>query len=172
MQLMWTQYSESPILENFKKLEKHAKQTGTWNIWRNRALDELRSRMERASDLFRDDHSLLIELFLHEGKIEDAWNEARASGCSPMLWLELAEARESEHPLESLPIYLRFAEMAADHSDSEKSIELLERAARLMQRLGKSAQFAKYFETFRNKYKPKRNFQKLLEEKRGSLLLE
>ena len=172
MQLMWAQYSESPILENFKKLEKHAKQTGTWNIWRNRALDELRSRMERASDLFRDDHSLLIELFLHEGKIEDAWNEARASGCSPMLWLELAEARESEHPLESLPIYFEFAEVAADNADNEKSIELLERAARLMQKLGKSAQFAKYFETFRNKYKPKRNFQKLIEEKRSSLLLE
>ncbi len=172
MQLMWTQYSERPILDNFQKLEKHARQTGTWNIWRNRALDELRSRMEGASNFFRDDHSFLIEIFLYEGNVEVAWNEAKGSGCNPRLWLELAEARESEYPLESLPLYFQFAEVAADNADNKKSIELLERAARLMQKLGRSAQFAKFFEEFRNKYKRKRNFQMLIEERRSSLLLE
>ena len=171
MQLMWAQYVARPLLDNFQKLEEHAKKAGNWEVWRKRALDELRSRMESSSH-FRDDHSFLIEIFFHEGKVEEAWKEARASGCSPTLWIELAKARENEHPMESLQIYFQYGEVAADRGDYEASIELLERAAKLAQKLGKSAPFAIFLQEFRKKFKPKRNFQKMIEDNLSSLILE
>src|ERR1035438_8115733 len=38
MKLMWAEFSERPILETYKTLEKHATKAGVWPEWRERAL--------------------------------------------------------------------------------------------------------------------------------------
>lgn len=121
MKLTWTELSERPFLETYKTLEKHAKRAGAWPEWRERALGEVRVRIGKAKEKVRgqarprwiqadDDHSVLVEIFLHEGKNEDAWREAAAGGCSNSLWLRLAAKREKDHPERAAPIYLKYAE--------------------------------------------------------------
>ena len=115
-----------------------------------------------------------MEIFLYEGDEEAAWREAEAGGCSDGLWLRLAQAREKKHPEEAAPIYLRQAEAAiltTRNSRYNDSVRLLAKAAAMMKRLDRSGEFVSQLEALRAKYKIKRNFVKLLEQKRKSLYL-
>jgi len=167
MKLMWAAFSERPFLETYKTLEEHARKAGAWPEWRERALAELRRRIAA------NDHSILVEIFLHEGKAEDAWREAVAGGCSDSLWLRLAAKREKEHPADAAPIYLKYggAAVATGSGRYEDAVGLLAKAAALMKRLDRSAEFVLHLEALRTKYKIKRNFIKLVEQKRKSLYL-
>jgi hypothetical protein len=46
--LIWANFLDRPELEEYKDLAKHAKRTGDWNTWRERALEEIRSRIAAA----------------------------------------------------------------------------------------------------------------------------
>jgi uncharacterized Zn finger protein len=48
MKLIWAAFTERPFLENYKTLERHARKTGAWSQWRERALAEIRSRIANA----------------------------------------------------------------------------------------------------------------------------
>ena len=114
----------------------------------------------------------MVEIFLYEGKAEDAWREAGLGGCSDSLWLRLAATREKEHPEDAAPIYLRYAEAgvaATSNGRYQDSVKLLAKAAAVMKRMDRSAEFVRRLEALRAKYKIKRNFIKLLEQKRKSL---
>ena len=185
MSLMWAEFSERPFLETYKTLRKHAQKAGAWPEWRNRALAEIRARIAKAKEKARgqarprwipadDNHSVLVEIFLYEGKAEDAWREAAAGGCSDALWLRLAAKRENEHPEDVAPIYLKYAEAGVAGTSSgryEDAVNLLAKAAAVMKRLDRSAEFVCHLEALRAKYKIKRNFIKLVEQKRNSLYL-
>ena len=185
MKLMWAEFLERPFLETYKTLEKHAKKAGAWPEWRERALAEIRARISRAKEKARgqtrlrwmqadDNHSVLVEIFLYEGKPEDAWREAGIGGCSDSLWLRLAAQREKEHPEDAAPIYLKYAEAgvaATSNGRYEDSVNLLAKAAAVMKRLDRGAEFVRHLEVLRAKYKIKRNFIKLVEQKRKSLYL-
>ena len=183
MKLMWAEFSERPFLETYKTLEKHAKKAGAWPEWRERALAEIRVRIAKAKEKARgqsrprwlqadDNHSFLVEIFLYEGKAEDAWREAGVGGCSDSLWLRLAANREKEHPEDTAPIYLKYAEAgiaATSNGRYEDPVNLLSKAAAVMKRMDRSAEFVRNLEALRVKYKIKRNFIKLVEQKRKSL---
>jgi len=185
MSLIWAEFSERPFLETYKTLEKHAKNAGAWSDWRERALAEIRSRIAKAKEKARsqarprwmaadDDHSVLVEIFLHEGKAEDAWREAVAGGCSEGLWLRLAAKREKEHPGDAAPIYFKYADAgvaATTNGRYEDPVNLLAKAAAVMKRLDCSTEFVRQLEALRTKYKIKRNFIKLVEQQRKSLYL-
>jgi len=185
MKLMWTEFSERPYLESYKTLERHAKKADAWPIWRERALAEIRLRIANAKEKARrdsrprwmrpdDDHSPLVEIFLYEGNPEEAWREAQAGGCSDSLWLRLAAAREKEHPEDAAPVYLKQAEAAVAATSNgryEDSVGLLVNAAAVMRRMDRGAEFVRQLEALRVKYKIKRNFIKLVEQKRKSLYL-
>lgn len=185
MMLMWAEFSERPFLETYKTLEKHAKKAGTWPEWRERALGEIRLRIAKAREKARgqtrprwmqadDNHSVLVEIFLYEGKDEDAWREAGIGGCSDSLWLRLAAKREKEHPEDAAPIYLKYAEAgvaATTNGRYEDPVSLLAKAAAVMKRMDRSAEFVRHLEALRAKYKIKRNFIKLVEQKRKALYL-
>lgn len=183
MKLMWAEFSERPFLETYKTLEKHAKKAGAWPEWRERALAEIRVRIAKAKEKPRgqarprwmqadDNHSVLVEIFLYEGKPDDAWREAGVGGCSDNLWLRLAAKRETEHPEDAAPIYLKYAEAgvaATSNGRYEEPVNLLVKAAAVMKRLDRSAEFVRHLEALRAKYKIKRNFIKLVEQKRKAL---
>lgn len=185
MKLMWAEYVERPGLESYRTLQRHAKKAGSWKEWRERALAEIRHRIESSRQENRnqarprwmrtdDDHSHLVEIFLYERDVEAAWREAQIGGCSDPLWLRLAAARERDHPQDAVPIYLRQAEVSVTttrNSVYDDAVELLVKAAALMKRMGRREEFVSQLESMRLKYKIKRNFVKRLEQRRESLYL-
>jgi hypothetical protein len=185
MRLIWAEFSERPFLETYKTLKKHAKKAGEWPEWRQRALDQIRLRTAKAKEKAigqsrprwmeaQNDHSPLVEIFLHERSAEEAWREAQEGGCSDSLWLRLAAARETEHPEDAAPIYLKQAEVAiaaTRNSRYDDSLSLLMKAAQVMKRMDREAEFVRHLEALRMKYKIKRNFIKLVDVKRKSLYL-
>jgi uncharacterized Zn finger protein len=185
MRLMWAEFAERPCLETYRTLERHAKKAGNWPAWRDRALAEIRRLIAKVKEESRgqtrhrwirpnDDHSLLVETFLYEREAEAAWREAQEGGCSDGLWLQLAAVREREHPADAASIYLKQAEVAVSVTRNgryENSVELLVKAAAVMNRMDRSTEFVRNLDALRVKYKIKRNFVKLLEQKRKSLYL-
>ncbi len=185
MKLMWAEFSERPTLETYRTLERHARQAKGWPEWRERALAEIRQRITKAKKKSRgqtqprwmrpdDDHTQLVEIFLYEGEADGAWHEAQKGGCSNRLWLRLAESRQKDHPEDAAPIYLRQAEQAiveVRNSRYDESVGLLVKAAVVMKRMVRSEEFVRNLEALRVKYKNKRNFIKLVEQKRKSLYL-
>ncbi len=183
MKLMWAEFSERPLLDSYKTLERHAKKASAWSVWRERALAEIRLRITNAKDKARGqiqsrwaqaevDNSQLVEISLYEGNPEEAWREAQAGGCSDRLWLRLAAAREKEHPADAAPIYLKQADAsvaATRNGRYEDSVGLLVKAASVMRRIDAGKEFAGHLEALRAKYKIKRNFIKLIEQERKSL---
>ena len=185
VQLMWTAFLEQPYLETYQTLKKHAAKAGSWPQWRERALTEIRRNIAQAKEkahrqpdarwgVVRADHSLLVQIFLFERKGDEAWREAGEGGCSASLWLQLAAAREQEHPEDAGPIYLEQAEATLAHISNgryEETVDLLVKAAKVMKRMDRSAAFVRHLDALRAKYKIKRNFIKLVEKKRSSLYL-
>jgi uncharacterized Zn finger protein len=185
MTLMWAEFLDRAHLESYQKLERHARKAGAWPAWRVRALAEIRLRIASAKEkaLGRtrprwmepdNNNSPLVEIFLYEGNPDEAWREAQAGGCSGSLWLRLAAARERDHPEDAAPIYIKQAEAAVDATRNgryEESVDLLVKAAAVMRRMNNGAEFARHLDALRVKYKIKRNFIKLVEQKRKSLYL-
>jgi uncharacterized Zn finger protein len=179
MQLIWEQFTESTRLDNYQKLQAHARQAGHsgWTQWRTRALAHLRGALEQQEKRARRaknwrwreaDRSELVRIFLWEKRDEDAWQEAHAGGCSDDLWMQLAALREADHPQDALSIYReRIAPLVemTDNAAYEQAIELLRKMRKLMQRVGRDTEFDDYLTALRGEYKRKRNFIKLLSEK-------
>ncbi|MGH7846557.1 MAG: SWIM zinc finger family protein [Candidatus Binatia bacterium] len=176
MALIWDEFTESPSLEQFKKLKAHADRIGHWEPWRERMLEHLRktiaeAKHERLKDRWpwyhKADHSELVRIFLWEKDVDTAWREAQEGGCSNNLWLELAAKREKEHPQDAVPIYQREIEPTLDQKNNsayEQAIRFLRKVRELMVRLGREPEFANYLDKVRAAHKPKRNFMKLLDQ--------
>lgn len=184
MNLIWAQFCASPFLNEYRNLKAHAKKAGQWPQWRERALAEIRrglaeakaTRSRRGGYGWGGElgHSVLVEIFLYEGDTDAAWREAQEGGCSQTLWLRLAEAREKDHPEDAAPIYWRQAAAivaARTNGVYEDAVDLLEKTASLMQRMGRSEEFVRNLEALRADYKRKRNFIKLLDQRQGKLYL-
>jgi tetratricopeptide (TPR) repeat protein len=185
MKLMWSEFLDHPWLDTYKVLEQHARKAAAWPEWRERALAAIGERIAKSKQTTRgqgqpfwiapdSDNSLLVEIFLYESNPEEAWSAARVGGCSRTLWLRLAAIREKDHPEDAAPIYLEWAEAevaATTNGRYEDSVALLVKAASIMRRLNRSAEFIHRLDALRVKYKIKRNFIKLIEQSRKSLYL-
>lgn len=99
MALIWTEFVEHPLLERYQLLKSHADRVEVWPAWRTRALEAARESIVREQGLARPtrnrwespaDGSALVRIYLWEGELELAWQEAGALGCSDALWYELA----------------------------------------------------------------------------------
>lgn len=160
MALIWAEYSEGPALERYKLLKGYADRIGAWASWRPRALDELRRSIDEAmaaeqarvrASRFRweqpADGSRLVDVLLWEGRVDDAWTEARRLGCGRGTWLALAGRSEETRPEDALAVYRQ--EVADLHSVTDKRIyaevvDLLQRIRAMMSRLGMVADFTTY----------------------------
>jgi len=174
MQLIWADFIERPGLENYKVLKEHADRTGEWAKWRQQALEHIRAVISegkkgpRRMDRYRfnkQDHSTLVQIFIWEKQKESAWQEAKAGGCSQYLWLELAKLREKEHPADAIGVYQAQVDPIVGQTNNRAYIEamqLIKKIQQLMEKLGKEKEFAEYVSSLKVKYKPKRNFIKLL----------
>lgn len=166
LQLAWLTYAANPDVKAYMELRRHAGQGDDWPEWRDNAIGLIRKRLAAAKGSQKADHSILVELFLSENNAEAAWREANTGGCSDYFWLRLAELREADHPGDVAPVLLRMAEreiLNPQGSSYAPAVSLLKRAAKAMDRIGASAQFAHDLAALRLKYKARRNFIKLLD---------
>ncbi len=178
MALIWAEFSETPSLETYRLLKRHAKHASTWAEWRTKALTFLHEAVAKAkitSQKHQWDwalpsaNSALVRIFLWENADDAAWREAKANGCTAELWMQLAARREQQHPEDALPIYRNRIEPIINQKQNqayEEGVRLLRKMGDLMARLGQQEAFARYIETVRIAHKPKRNFMKLLDEAR------
>jgi len=186
LRIVWIEFRDNPSLDRYKELEKYARAADDWEDWRGQALAHVRRPLtngDRKSGnaaapvhnwRYRPrDRSLLVEIFLHENKEEDAWTEAQGGGCGEGLWLRLAKLREKQHPEDAQVIYLRLGEQSILRAmgDYDDGVALLERAASAAQASGKSWEFEVELDLLLKKYKAKRNLQKRAAERRRFLYL-
>lgn len=176
--LMWEAFAEYPRIQTYRELKGYAGNAGQWPAWREKALSLIRERIadETAGPpgertWMRDparDHSLLVEIFLHEGDDDGAWREAEAGGCSQRLWLALAKSREKSHPEDAIRIYKdRVASLLRHTGDRvyEEAVDYLRKICELLARSGRDDAFRHLLAEIRATHKRKRNLMKLLDRK-------
>ncbi len=180
MALVWAAFAEAPALEQYRTLKAHADKGGRWTEWRAKALGVFRQSIAAAKREPRGDrwgwyraadHTELVRVLPWEHDVEAAWREATEGGCSNGLWMELARKREAKHPEDALRVYQRQVEPVVNQKNNQayrEAVGLLRTVHRLMKRLGRTAEFARYLESVRVAHKAKRNFIKLLDGARWS----
>jgi uncharacterized Zn finger protein len=168
--LMWAAFEDGPTLDGFLLLKSHAGRVDAWPDWRARALDTAREAVVRAQATARParfrwdlpvNGSALARMYLSEGDLDAAWQEAVALGCSEQVWRELARRREADHPADAIPIYQREVEalLGTKRNDGyAAAVELLGHIRGLMVTLGDGAEFANYLAAVRADHGRKRNF--------------
>jgi uncharacterized Zn finger protein len=115
------------------------------------------------------DASDIVQVFLFDGDVDQAWTEAKAGGCSRRLWLELARRREAAHPLDAIPIFEDEVErlIAAKNNDAyRRAVETMAHVQKLMRAAAQPDAFGPYAAGVRARHKPKRNLMKLLDARR------
>jgi hypothetical protein len=175
MAIIWAEFAESAQLEQYRLLKEHAARTGSWNVWRDKAIAFIRDSIATAGSDARSarsiwsrqtDRSEVVRILLWEKKADAAWDEAVAGGCSDVLWLALAAKRMKEHPSDALPIYQRLIEPTLNRKNKQayrEAIGLLRQIRDLMFRVGKEPEFEQYLAQVRSGHKAKRNFIALLD---------
>lgn len=164
MKLAWAVFIARPCMETYGELERHARHTDAWPMWREKAIAEIRGRAER-------DNTLLVEIALHEGDADWAWTEAQA-GCSAHMLFKVAEQRQRTHPADAGRVYLTLAQREIPRSRYEDAVQLLVKAAALLAEAGQHGDFAEQLDKLRTKYKLKRNLIREIERYRKSLYFE
>ena len=175
LQLTWIQFEEQPSLGNYQKLHAVAAKLGFWPAQRKRALAWLTETASRRSSshagrghrLFPMAHgSVRMEIALWEDDLDAAWQEAQSGLCSRNLLVSLAEKLESSRPDDAISLYQRVIPPIIEQTNNAayaEAIMLIRKAGGLMKTQRRSAAFADYLTELRVRYKPKRNFIKLLD---------
>jgi uncharacterized Zn finger protein len=174
--IAWQMFTEAPRVDTYQTLKQAAEAGKQWQQKREEALDHIRQRMEKAHQTTQRiyggfpnymDRSLLVEIFLWEGEVEQAWLEAKTHGCSEGLWLRLAEKRQKDHPEDALSVYMQRIEpliQQTNNSAYAEAVKLIKKVKDLMLRLKLEPQLAQYLAHLQKTYKSKRNFIKLLSD--------
>ncbi|MGF1472326.1 MAG: SWIM zinc finger domain-containing protein [Rubrobacteraceae bacterium] len=168
MEVMWEEFATRPHLANYRKLKSCTERLEDWAIWREKALDRVREQTAalKESRWFRADNSTLVGILLWERHYDEAWREAVEGGCSPGLWLELAAARERDHPEDAISVYRDRIEDLIDQKNKEsyrEARDFILKVRELMRRTGREPEFAAYLESVRAAHRRKRNLMALLE---------
>ena len=108
--MVWEDFRRFGNLEHFRRLKRTAEPiSGGWEPWRKKAFAHLRDHIKQGKRTAKKkgwdhapDHSALVEILLDEGKVDEAWEEASGGGCHGRLWMQLAAAREKQHPADAL----------------------------------------------------------------------
>ena len=173
--MSWEDFCRFGNLDHFRKLKEQAAELpGGWPQWRDRALAHLRSHTgkgrltaEKKGWAHAPDHSVLVEILLDEGAIDQAWAEAQNGGCHARLWLQLAVARETVHPADALHVYQeRLTPTIARGGPNayKEAVDLLKKVRNLFSQLDRKADFAVYCREVRAAHRQKRSLLKLIDD--------
>lgn len=174
LSIYWKLFEQRRSLDTYKELADHAKKLKSLGEWRTKALASIHADIAgRKKEAKRDtwwapvDHSLLVEIFLWEKDVEQAWREAVQGGCSGTLKLRLCKKREQAHPEEIFPIYLQVAEQEVQKKKNDayrNAVRYIKQAKKLAEQSGRLAVFDAGLLEIQTTHKPKRNFMKYLAE--------
>ena len=173
MALAWEEFRASPSLRSYQALKARADRAGEWEARREPARTALRQGAGAARPArgggwgATAGRSALVQALLWEGDPDQAWREAVEGGCSDDTWLELAAAREAQHPEDAIATYQRVIERLVQEKDKpayQQAASLAARVRSLQAGIGQEAQFAAYLERLRAAHRPKRNFMAALDQ--------
>jgi tetratricopeptide (TPR) repeat protein len=174
IKLFWDAFEQSPSLPTYRRLLDEAGDDAA--RWRHRTIDTLRSRVAETtahdqaarSRLSSTPAKTLVEIHAHEGDIGAAWIVATDHGCDARMWLTLARARESTHPMDAIGVYERevLAQVDRKRNDGYRAaVELMARIQRLADSAGRPERFQALLTRVRTEHKAKRNLKALLDQK-------
>ncbi len=174
LQLTWIQFDEQPGLEPFRKLHDVAGKLGVWPEQRNRALAKVAEAIAREANTTSHwkpkpsppNHSLRVEIALWEQDLDAAWTAAHEGICAPNLLTTLAGKLEAPRPDGAISLYRRVVPPIVEQTNNrayEEAIKLIRKVGGLMKAQNQSRQFGDYLAELRARFKPKRNFIKLLD---------
>ncbi len=173
LQLTWIQFEERPALEYYKKLHAVAGKLGLWPAQRERALTKVAEAIAcEAATTSRwkpqpsvPDYSLRVEIALWEKDIEAAWVAVGQGICERNLLITLAGKLEPTQPNNAISLYRRVVPAIVEETNNAAYAEatrLIRKMGGLMKAQHQSRQFDDYLAELRARFKPKRNFIKLL----------
>ena len=167
-------FSARPTLESYRELATDAEALDQWEERRRWALSLIRRPKPdppgatRHPSLRGRGCSELVRVLLWEDDVDAAWQAANEGGCSPDLWLKLADLRRAEHPEDALGVYRRHVEDVIAGKDKRayaEAVRLIDETMRaLYVESGQPEDFDSYVEEVRTAHKPKRNLMKLMAE--------
>ena len=167
-------FEARPTLESYRELATDAKALGEWEERRRSAVSLLgRPKPDppgatQHPSLRGRGCSELVRVLIWEDDADAAWQAANEGGCTPDLWLELADLRRPEHPEDALGVYRRHVEDVIAGKNKRayaEAVRLIDETMRaLFAESGRSEDFDAYVEEVRTAHKPKRNLMKLMAE--------
>lgn len=173
--IVWKIFERQPSLHSWETLKTFSKKAKDWeNEWQQRALDHIRHHIaqeeKRGANYFRKpDHSLLVEIFLHENDIESAWKEADAGDCNAGLWRSLGEKCGNTDPLRATSCWQRLVEPIINRKKNDayaEAVRMMLTIGKWMKQADKESEFTHWIQEIRLRHKPKRNLMKLMDGKK------
>ena len=143
-------------------------------MWRGKALAHIRQGIEKESKSpkssffwsYANYSGLLVEIYIWEKDIENAWKQAKKDGCEKYTWLELARLREKDHPQDTIEVYKSYVKPTLDQTNNqayEEAVGYLKNVKKLMSRMDKDKEFKDYHNEICTEYKRKKNFIKMID---------
>lgn len=174
VELYWTALVDHPSAEAYRAYVNADPGDGA----SQRAIEHLRAAAAASPDRPSDDGMAigrpggpvptLIDVLLHEGRVDEAWQVAVERGCDQRRWLVLAQAREADHPLDAIPIYRRAALAAIDtvkRGGYEQAVRLLTRIERAAAAAGSPEVFDELVDGIVADHKRKTSLMAMLDQK-------
>jgi uncharacterized Zn finger protein len=138
-----TEFARSPDRPAYLALRETAAELDRWDTDREWALGVLREHA--GNDRATADEFARI---LHEERLtEEAWQVAQRNDCSLQVKLELAEARESDHPADAIDVYQAHIEDLIRYKDADHyrhAAKRLKKLRTLYRNAGRAAEFGDY----------------------------
>ncbi len=166
--IAWKHFSHSPSLQLYQTLKEKACKAGNWEYWQQqaiayieKAIAQLQTNPKSPPYEIQNKSSLLVQIYLQEGEIERAWQQAQKDGCDSHLWMELAAKKEKDAPEDALSVYLPRIEPLIKQTHNEaynQAITLLFKIEEIMTRLNREKEFTEDLNQLQITYKRKRNF--------------
>ncbi len=171
----WEGFEAEPSLVAYRALLARAGDDAASQS--KRSIDELRARLANVPpDDTRSWPALgfrlaspLVQILMYEGDIDAAWEVASTHGASDAVWWDLAAARESSHPLDSIPVYERevFAHIEQKKRRAYRAaVDLLAHIQHLADRGGDRGVFEVIVERVRTEHRAKWSLMEMLDRKK------
>jgi uncharacterized Zn finger protein len=166
-------FEERPSLDAYRRLVREADAAGEGERCRVDALVSLQRTLAAAEAAGSTAHAqhlsaTIIEVLLFEGRVDDAWRTATERDCDQRLWMQLARARESEHPEDAIPIYEREVEALIGKKNDggyRDAVKLMAHLESLHIRLESRDAFASFVERIRATHLRKTNLMRRVDAK-------
>ncbi len=178
LQLTWVQFEERASLEQYKKLHGVTKQLDVWLEQRERALARVAEVITAKAAVTNrwqpkpsiPDYSLRVEIALWEDDLDAAWTAAHAGICNQDLLIALAGKLEPTRADDALTLYKMVIPPIVEQTNNTAyadAVKLIRKIGGIMIAQNRNREFGDYLIGLRIRFKPKRNFIKLLDELGG-----